>query len=88
MDPSSGQLTYLETVSSVPHDFAEVSHCAEILMHRSGRWLFVTTLSLVASGCTYSSWNDQLLISIGGLALLFLSRGCLAESGIFSLFES
>lgn len=51
MDPSSGQLTHLETVSSVPHDFAEVSHCAEILMHRSGRWLFVTNRALPATGC-------------------------------------
>ena len=51
MDPESGRLTHLETVSTVPNDFADVSHCAEIAMHPSGRWLFVTNRALPETGC-------------------------------------
>lgn len=51
MEPSSGRLTHLETVSTVPNDFADISHCAEITMHPSGRWLFVTNRALPETGC-------------------------------------
>ena len=51
MDPSSGLLTVIETVSTVPDDFTDVSHCAEIKLSPDGRWLFAPNRALPATGC-------------------------------------
>ena len=51
MDPSTGLLTVIETVSTVPDDFTDVSHCAEIKLSPDGRWLFAPNRALPATGC-------------------------------------
>lgn len=51
MDPSTGLLTHLETIPTVPDTFTEVSHCAEIKFSPDGRWLLAPNRALPATGC-------------------------------------
>ena len=51
MDGSSGLLTHLQTLPTVPDDFSEVSHCAEIKFSPDGRWLLAPNRALPATGC-------------------------------------
>ena len=39
MDTYTGRLAHMQTVPTVPDDFADTSHCSEIKIHPSGRWL-------------------------------------------------
>ena len=39
-DSSSGSLRELQTVSTLPDDFYELSHCADIHVHRSGKFVY------------------------------------------------
>ncbi len=51
MDTTTGLLTHTQTISTVPDDFTEVSHCAEIKMTPDGKWLFAPNRALPATGC-------------------------------------
>lgn len=51
MNASSGQLTHLQTISTVPDEFTQVSHCAEIKTTPDGKWLFAPNRALPATGC-------------------------------------
>jgi 6-phosphogluconolactonase len=39
MDVDSGALSHVQTVSTVPDDFCDTSHCSEIQIHPSGRFI-------------------------------------------------
>ena len=41
-DPSAGTLTAFQTLSTLPEDFVEHNHCAQIHMTPSGRFLYVS----------------------------------------------
>lgn len=39
-DDANGRLTELQTVSTIPHDFAKPNYCADLHVHSSGRFLY------------------------------------------------
>jgi 6-phosphogluconolactonase len=51
MDASSGLLTHLQTIPTVPDEFKLVSHCAEIKTTPDGKWLFAPNRALPVTGC-------------------------------------
>jgi 6-phosphogluconolactonase len=50
MDPTTGLLTHVETLPTVPREFSETSHCAEIKITADGRWLVAPNRALPATG--------------------------------------
>ena len=60
MEPTTGLLTHLSTVPTVPDDFEQVSHCAEIKMTPDGRWL------LAPNRCVRGSPGARSWLSISG----------------------
>ena len=51
MDASTGLLTHMQTIPTVPDDFEQTSHCAEIKMTPDGKWLFAPNRAKPATGC-------------------------------------